>query len=303
MRFAVSIAALVAAFPGLAIAQDEPEPPIRTQTVAPGVHVLYGRGGNIGVSTGKDGVFLIDDQYAATTPKVLEALAKLHPEPPRFVLNTHWHGDHTGGNENLAEKGSIVVAHDQVRVRMSAEQFSEFSQRKTPASPAGALPIVTFNDSLSLHVNGDELRGVYAPHAHTDGDVFIHFKKANVIHTGDLVFAGMYPFIDLDSGGSVDGVIAAVDRMLELADDATRVIPGHGEATDRAGLIAYREMLSKSSERVRKLKGEGKTVEDVLAARPNADYDAKLSWDFITAERYARILYRDAERKLTKDRT
>ncbi|MEX2051256.1 MAG: MBL fold metallo-hydrolase, partial [Steroidobacteraceae bacterium] len=190
--------ALLAVVVDIAAAQDAPPPEIETQQVAPGIHVLYGAGGNIGVSTGADGMFLIDDQYALVTDKVMEALARLHPASPRFVLNTHWHGDHTGGNENLAEKGAVIVAHDQVRVRMSTEQFSEFSKRKTPPSPAKALPVVTFNDSLSLHVNGDELRGIYVPHAHTDGDVLIHFKKANVIHTGDLMFAGMYPFIDID---------------------------------------------------------------------------------------------------------
>jgi glyoxylase-like metal-dependent hydrolase (beta-lactamase superfamily II) len=209
---------------------------VRTEPVAPGVHVLYGQGGNIGVSTGSDGMFLIDDQYANMTDKVAEALAEISPGSPKFVLNTHWHGDHTGGNENLAAKGSVIVAHDRVRERMSSENFSEFFKKTTPPSPAGALPVVTFNDSLSLHVNGDELRGIHVQAAHTDGDVFIHFRKANVIHTGDLVFAGMYPFIDIDSGGSVAGVIAAVDRMLALADDGTRVIPGHGKVTDRAGL-------------------------------------------------------------------
>jgi glyoxylase-like metal-dependent hydrolase (beta-lactamase superfamily II) len=306
MKVWMSVAVLVAAMPCGLAAQEEEEPQLSAEAVAPGVHVLYGRGGNIGVSAGEDGVFLIDDQYAVATPKVLEALAAINPQPPRFVLNTHWHGDHTGGNENLAEKGSIIVAHDQVRVRMSAEQFAEFAQRTTPASPAGALPVVTFNDSLSLHVNGEELRGIYAPHAHTDGDVFIHFRKANVIHTGDIVFTGKYPFIDLDSGGSVDGVIAAVDRMLGIADDGTRIIPGHGKATDRAGLRDYRTMLAATSARVRELMAAGKTVDEVIAAKPNSDYDEKLSWDFITAELYLRILYRDAELRnsqLKSDRT
>lgn len=296
MKLAISLAALLAAAAMPVTAQDEPEPEVRLESVAPGVHALFMAGGNIGVSTGADGVFLIDDQYAGATPKILEALATLHPAPPRFVINTHWHGDHTGGNENLAAKGSIIVAHDAVRVRMSSKQFSDFLQRETPASPTGALPVVTFNDSLSLHVNGDELRGMHAPHAHTDGDVFIHFRKANVIHTGDLVFSGMYPFIDIDSGGSVAGVVAAVDTMLGLADERTRIIPGHGELIDRAGLRAYREMLAVTSGRVRELVVAGKTVDEVLAARPNADYDDKLAWSFITAERYARILYRDAER-------
>jgi cyclase len=286
--------AVLAALLAAAAAAQEPLPPVTAEEVAPGVHVLYGSGGNIGVSAGADGVFLVDDQYAVMTPQITEALAKISPKPPRFVLNTHWHGDHTGGNENLAATGTLVVAHDNVRVRMSSEQFSKFFERTTPASPGAALPVVTFNDSLSLFLNGDEIRGTHVPNAHTDGDVFLHFRKANVIHTGDLVFAGMYPFVDLDSGGSVDGVIAAVDRMLALADDRTRIIPGHGKVTDKAGLAAYREMLATTSGRVRELAKAGKTVDEVLAAAPNADYDAGQAWSFITAERYARILYRDA---------
>jgi cyclase len=286
-------AILISAVVATADAQD-PDVEVRAEPVGAGVWVLYGSGGNIGVSAGADGVFLIDDQYAVMTAKVSEALAKFAPEPPRFVLNTHWHGDHTGGNENLAEKGSLIVAHDNVRVRMNAEQFNKFFERTTPASPAKALPVVTFNDSVSFFLNGDEIRGVHVPNAHTDGDVFIHFRKANVIHAGDLVFAGMYPFVDLDSGGSVAGMIAAVDRILTLADEGTKIIPGHGKVTDKAGLAAYREMLAVTSGRVRELVKAGKTVDEVLAARPNADYDGKQAWAFITAERYARILYRDA---------
>jgi glyoxylase-like metal-dependent hydrolase (beta-lactamase superfamily II) len=286
----------------LAAAQEAP-PPIEAMQVAPGVHVLYGQGGNIGVSTGSDGMFLIDDQYANMTDKVAEALAKISPGSPKFVLNTHWHGDHTGGNENLAAKGSVIVAHDRVRERMSSENFSEFFKKTTPPSPAGALPVVTFNDSLSLHVNGDELRGIHVQAAHTDGDVFIHFRKANVIHTGDLVFAGMYPFIDIDSGGSVAGVIAAVDQMLALANEGTRVIPGHGKVTDRAGLEAYRQLLVVTSGRMRELVKAGKTQDEVLAAKPFADYDGQLAWAFITVERYIQILYRDAARELSAGRT
>lgn len=295
-------AATLAVFATIAEAQDPP-PPIEVVQVVPGVHVLYGQGGNIGVSTGRDGMFLIDDQYANLTDKVVEALARISPQQPRFVLNTHWHHDHTGGNENLAAKGSVIVAHDRVRERMTSENVNEFLKRTTPPSPPGALPIVTFNDSLSLHVNDDELRGIHVQAAHTDGDVFIHFRKANVIHTGDLVFAGMYPFIDIDSGGSVAGVIAAVDRMLALADKDTRVIPGHGKVTDRAGLEAYRQLLVVTSGRMRELVKAGKTLDEVLAARPFADYDAQLAWAFITVERYIQILYRDAARELSPGRT
>lgn len=285
---------LLAAFASVSGAQVPPEGAVTSETVTPGVYVLYGSGGNIGVSAGADGVFLIDDQYAAVTPQVMEALAKISPEQPRFILNTHWHADHTNGNENFAAKGSVIMAHDQVRARMGTEQFSEYFQKRTPASPAAALPVVTFNDSLSLHVNGDDLRGLHVAQAHTDGDVFIHFKRANVIHTGDLMFAGLYPFIDLDSGGSVNGLIAAVDRMLALADDKTRIIPGHGKVTNRAGLVAYREMLAVTSSRVRELVKAGKSLDEILAATPNADYDATLAWSFITAERYLQILHRDA---------
>ena len=291
--FAVLCTSVIASAAGA----QAPAAKLEVEKVADGVHVLYGRGGNIGVSVGPDGVILIDDQFAPSTPQVLEALATLAPEPPRFVLNTHWHGDHTGGNENLAARGSVIVAHDQVRQRMSTEQFSEFLQRKTPPSPGGALPVVTYNDSLSLHVNGDELRGYHAPNAHTDGDTVVHFRKANVIHTGDLFFHGMYPFIDLDSGGSVSGLIAGVDKILGIADDRTRIIPGHGKVTDRAGLAAYRKMLVDTSARVQLLVKEGKTLEQAQAAKPNADYDATLAWEFISADFFLRTLYEDARRR------
>jgi glyoxylase-like metal-dependent hydrolase (beta-lactamase superfamily II) len=284
-------------------AQAPPEPQATAEPVAAGVWVIYGSGGNIGVSAGPDGVFLIDDQYANMTPAVEKALAEINAATPRFVINTHWHGDHTGGNENLAARGSVIVAHDNVRTRMSAEHFSEFFKRTTPPSPASALPVVTFSDNLSLHVNGNELRGIHVGSAHTDGDVFIHFRKANVIHTGDLMFHAMYPFVDLDSGGSVDGVIAAVDRMLALADGATRVIPGHGKVTDRKGLVEYRALLIATRDRMRERVRAGRTLEEVLAEKPFADYDGSLAWQFITAERYIQILYRDAVRALSPGRT
>jgi len=297
------IGAILALTAAAAAAQAQPEPQAKAEPVAPGVWVIYGSGGNIGVSAGPDGVFLIDDQYANMTPAVEKALAEVDPSTPRFVINTHWHGDHTGGNENLAAKGSVIVAHDNVRARMSTEQLNEFLKRTTPPSPAGALPVVTFSDNLSLHVNGDELRGTHVEHAHTDGDVFILFRTANVIHTGDLLFHAMYPFVDLDSGGSVDGVIAAVDRMLALADEGTKVIPGHGKVTDRKGLEDYRSLLVTTRDRMRERVKAGLTLEEVLAEKPFADYDGTLAWQFITAERYIQILYRDAVRALSPGRT
>jgi glyoxylase-like metal-dependent hydrolase (beta-lactamase superfamily II) len=297
------VAAALALTAATAGAQAQPDPTVTAEAVGPGVWVLYGQGGNIGVSAGADGVFLIDDQFANMTPAVEKALATIHPAWPRFVINTHWHGDHTGGNENLAAKGSVIVAHDNVRVRMSSEQFSEFFQRTTPPAPAGALPVVTFSDNLSLHVNGEELRGIHVANAHTDGDTFIHFLKANVIHTGDLVFHAMYPFVDIDSGGSVDGVIAAVERIIALCDAKTRVIPGHGKVTDRKGLEEFRALLVTTRDRMRERVRAGRTLEEVLAEKPFADYDGTQAWGFITVERYIRILYRDSVRALNPDRT
>jgi len=289
--------------PAAAFAQlQPPDTTIRTEQVAPGIYMLIGRGGNIGVSTGPDGVFLIDDQYAPMTSSVVAALRELDAGPPRFVLNTHWHGDHTGGNENLAKEGSLLIAHDQVRARLSTDQFVTFLQVAVPASPAAALPVVTFSDEISFHLNGDEIRGSYAPHAHTDGDVFVTFRKANVIHAGDLFFR-FYPYIDISAGGSVSGMIAAVDRILAMSDENTRIIPGHGPLANRADLVGYRQMLMVTSGRIRDLVVAGKTVEEVVAAAPNADYDLKWAWTFITAERYSRMLYELIDKELNPGRT
>ena len=270
---------------------QQPEVTITTENVAGGVYVLFGQGGNIGVSAGEDGLFVIDDQFAPLTPKIQAALAELHPEPARFVLNTHWHFDHTGGNENFGNAGAVIIAHDNVRARMSVPQMMEFFERAVPASPPGALPVVTFNDSASFHMNGDEIRAIHVARAHTDGDVIVHFRKANVLHAGDTYFNGKYPFIDLDSGGSIAGLLGAIDAMLALADAETRIIPGHGPVSGRADLEAYRKMLVETTTRVRTLRAEGKTADEVVASVPNADYDATWGTSFINGERYVRMLF------------
>ncbi len=279
-----------------AVAQlPPPDDAVRTEKVTEGVYVLFGRGGNIGVSVGPDGVFLIDDQYAPATPQIQAAVAELAPGPIRFVLNTHWHGDHTGGNENLGNAGAVIVAHDNVRTRMSVPQMLEFFKRAVPASPPGALPVITFNDAVSFHLNGDEIRAVHVARAHTDTDILVQFRKANVLHAGDLYFNGSYPFIDVDSGGSVPGLITAVDRLLELADAQTRIIPGHGPMASRGDLQGYRDMLATTTGRVRALVEAGKSADEIVAAAPNADYDGDWASGFINGERYVRMLVRAME--------
>ena len=270
---------------------------VQTHQVAPGVYMLTGRGGNIGVSVGKDGVFLIDDQFGEITPKIRAAIAKLSDQPIRFVLNTHWHRDHTGGNENLARAGSLVLAHDNVRKRMSVEQFNKLSGRRTPASAKGALPVVTFNDTLTFHLNDLEVHAFHVESGHTDGDAIVHFRNINVIHMGDIHFNGRYPFIDLASGGSVDGTIAAVERALSLMDRKTRVIPGHGPLSNHAELRVYHGMLVTLRQRVRDAIARGQTLEQVLAARPTAEFDAGWGGGFVSFERFTRILYQDLSRR------
>ena len=195
--------------------------------------MLMGAGGNLGLAVGNDAVFLIDDQYAPLTPKIQAAIAAITRKPVQFVLNTHWHGDHTGGNERFAEAGALIVAHDNVRKRMSSEQFLDFFKMRVEPSPRAALPLVTFGADVTFHINGDEVMALHCPAAHTDGDAIVHFRRADVIHMGDIYFNYLYPFIDKSSGGSADGVIAAVDRALALATDRTKIIPGTRPARDQ----------------------------------------------------------------------
>jgi glyoxylase-like metal-dependent hydrolase (beta-lactamase superfamily II) len=271
MRLSVAATLVVLAVPAAAAAQQNfDDARIVAEPVAPGIHMLVGPGGNIGVSVGEDGAFLIDDQYAPLTDRVLAALRGITGEPVRFVLNTHWHEDHTGGNENLGGAGALIVAHDNVRVRMSVEQLLEFGGQtmRVPPSSAGALPVVTFAEDVTLHLNGDEIHAFHVDHAHTDGDAIVHFRVANVVHMGDVYFNGGLPFIDTSSGGSIDGVIAAVEETLGVIDADTRVIPGHGPLATRNELAAYAEGLRTMRRLVAELVDEGHPLEHILDFRP-----------------------------------
>ena len=288
MRRAAAAIFLLLATPSLA-QQAPPPAEVRVERLAPGVAVLFGRGGNIGLSYGDDGNVLIDDQYAPMTERIVAAVRGVDPDPIRFVVNTHWHSDHTGGNENLGRAGTVIVAHDNVRLRMTMEQLMRGA--RVPPSPTGALPVVTFSENLTFHLNGDEIRAIHVAPAHTDGDSLVYWTRANVLHMGDVFFNGMLPFVDLDSGGSVDGVIAAVGIALGIANDETRIIPGHGPMARRAELAAYRDMLRGLRDRVAAEMRAGRSLDQIKALRL-ADSHGRAT-DFITPDFMIETIHRD----------
>ena len=244
---------------------------IRAQSLGGGIYMLTGQGGNIGLSVGDDGVFIVDDQFAPLTDKILAVIADITSESVRFVFNTHWHGDHTCGNENLGWAGALIVAHENVRQRMSMDQVLERIGRPAAESPAvaeGSWPVVTFTEEVTFHLNGDELHAFHVENAHTDGDAIVHFKRANVVHMGDTFFRDRFPFIDTATGGSIDGIIAAAGAALALMDAETQVIPGHGALSNRENLREYRDALKTMRDAVADLMEQGRSLAQIIAARP-----------------------------------
>ncbi len=259
--------------------------------VSDGIHMLQGKGGNIGVFIGEDGTFMIDDQFAPVTEAILAKVTELGGGVPRFVINTHFHADHTGGNENLGKAGAVIVSHANVRERLSAGTVIRAFKMVTPPSPPAALPVVTFSRDITFHLNGETVNVIHFPKAHTDGDSIVHFRDANVIHTGDLFFNGFFPFIDSDHGGKVKGVIAAADDILALGDESTRIIPGHGPLADKQQLRAYREMLAVVQERLGRLKAAGKTAAQAAEAKPLADLEEEWGDGMFSSERWIQVIY------------
>ena len=266
---------------------------IQTIKAADGIYMLTGKGGNIGLSTGTDGVFLIDDQFAPLTDKILAAITQVSDKPVKFVLNTHWHPDHTGGNENLGSSGTVIIAHDNVRKRLSVDNFIELFNMQSPAMATAGLPVITFGDAVTFHLNGEEILVLHVVSAHTDGDAIVHFKQANVIHAGDTYFSGMYPFIDGNSGGSNDGYIKAVDQVLALADDKTVIIPGHGPISHKQELTAWRDMLKTIIDRIRAMVRENASLEQVQAGTPTRAFDEKYGGGFFNNETFVKMLYQN----------
>ena len=259
---------------------------IKSTHVAGNVHMLEGAGGNVGVSTGPDGLLIVDDQFAYMAEKIDAALQKLEaPKPLKFVLNTHWHGDHTGGNAFFGTKASIV-AHSNVRKRLAAKSDTA----------KDALPVITHDNGLSVNFNGEEIRMIPLLPGHTDGDCAIHFTKSGVIHMGDQFFNGRFPFIDLGSGGSVDGYIKNVANVLQMATDDMKIIPGHGALATKKDLQAFHDMLVETTGVIRKAIADGKSIEEVKAAGLPEKYK-EWGTGFINHQRYIEIVYNNLKSK------
>ena len=271
MRGTYLLALALAATSIVAQQRDFSKVEVKAEKVAGSVYMLTGAGGNIGVSVGDDGIVVIDDQYAPLAPKIEAALKSITDKPVRFILNTHYHGDHTGGNEHFG-KTAPIVAHENVRKRLA----SGVSVRgnTVPPAPAGALPVLTFNESVTIHLNGEDVRAVHTPHGHTDGDSVIWFTKSNVVHMGDQFFNGNFPFVDRENGGSVRGLIANVDHVLSILPEDAKVIPGHGPLSDKKGLRAFVAMLRGTMAAVESGIAAGKTADQLQSEKVLAAWDA-----------------------------
>jgi len=276
-------------------AQEYEKVEIKTEKAGEGVYVLYGAGGNIGVCIGEDGALLVDSQFAELNEKVIAAIAAIKDVPIRYVLNTNWHYDHVSGNKPLAEGGAIIIAQTDTRTRMVAEQYiPEFDSRVSPY-PEAALPTMTFAKSITLNFNGGDIHVFHIKNAHSDSDIVIHFKNANVIHTGDIVFSAGFPYIDISHGGSIEGMIDAANQIIEMIDGETKVIPGHGPLTDRKGLKEYRDMMITVRDRIKKQMDEGKTLEEINASNPTEGFE-KMGIG-VPAEMFVKIICDDLSQK------
>lgn len=270
---------------------------IEATDLGSGAYMLTGQGGNIGVLTGDDGVFVIDSQFANIAPQNLAKIKEISGGSPTILVNTHWHGDHTGGNANF---GATIIAHDNVRARVSTDQTLVLlgNERNSPAAEPAAWPVITFDDDLTLHLNGQTIRVVHLPAAHTDGDAMIMMEEANVLHLGDVFFNARFPFIDVSTGGTLAGYIAALNVAYEVANDETKVIPGHGALATKEDIAASITMLEGVRDAVQTARSEGMDADDAVAAGILAEWaeDWAPEGSFMSAENFTRIVYSDLER-------
>jgi len=275
----------------MGFSQDQ-EVNIKSTNVRANVYLLEGQGGNMGLLIGDDGAILIDDQFARLSDKIKASIGELTDKPVRFLINTHWHGDHTGGNENFANAGSTIVAQENVRMRLSTEQFNRFRDQTTPPAPEGAWPVITFTESMKLHLNDEEIHIVHTQKAHTDGDALIHFTKANVIHAGDAFVTYGFPYIDLAAGGSFLGLINLAGDLADLCDEETIIIPGHGPLSKKEDVIWFRDRLNSIKEILLAGTSDGKTADDLVNAEVLKEF---ADWDggFIKSNDFINIVYEE----------
>ncbi len=295
-RLMLSVAILVMQAAVHAAEPDFSAVRIVTTPLAEGLAMLVGQGGNIVVSTGADGPVIIDDQFAPLVPKIEAAVKQLQDAPVRFVINTHHHFDHTGGNEAFGKAGALIFAHNNVRTRMSTDQLSKLMNRTMPASPPAALPVVTFEDGVTLHWNGETIRVEHVTSAHTDGDSHVWFERANAVHMGDTFVNGFYPLVDIESGGSLSGLITSAALVLARANAQTKIIPGHGPLASRDDLQKFHDMLVDVRGRIEKAIQDGLTMEAYIAGKPLADLEAQWGKGFLTTDQVITLMWMSLSR-------
>jgi cyclase len=301
IRTGLTTVAAALAFTGLALAQQQPPaappPPdfskveIKTTDLGDGLYMLEGQGGNITVALAKDGIIMVDGEFAPLHDKIKAAIATISPLPVKYLINTHFHGDHTGGNAPFAKDGAVIVAEVNVKTRLAAGTTNGLTGVKTPPAPPEALPATTYTEKYKIRLPGRVADLRHIANAHTDGDTYVWFKTANVLSTGDTFTNGRYPNIDFANGGNINGMIAAADIYLKMTNAKSRIVPGHGPIGDKAALQAYRTMLVTARERMAKLVKAGKSEDDVVAAKPFADLDAKWAPSELASTNFIRVVY------------
>jgi glyoxylase-like metal-dependent hydrolase (beta-lactamase superfamily II) len=303
IRMAIAVAATTLWLSGNALAQQPPQPPaaappvdfsevnIKTTDLGDNVYMLEGQGGNITVAVAKDGIIMVDGEYAALHDKIKAAIATLSNQPIKYLIDTHFHGDHTGGNEPFAKDGAEVIAEINVKKRLAAGTTNGLTGAKTPPAPSDALPTKTYTGAFKIRLQGRVADLKHIANAHTDGDTYVWFKTANVLSTGDIFTTGRYPNIDFANGGNIKGMIAGTDIFLKLVNDKSRIVPGHGPIADKAALVEYRTMLITARDRMAKLVKEGKSEDEVVAAKPFADLDAKWAPTDLASKNFIRVVY------------
>ncbi len=293
MKYLSVLILIFLTLPSSAQAEDD----VEITQIKDNLHMLVSpMGGNVAISSGEDGIFIIDDQLTERSKIIDNAIKTIRNKDVKFILNTHYHFDHTGGNEYFGNKDAVIVAHDNVRNRLSTKQFITYFKREMPPMPKAGLPVVTFTNDMTFHFNNDDIRVIHLPTAHTDGDSAAYFTKENVIVAGDTIFNNMYPFIDDEHGGSIKGILAAHDVLLNLANDQTVIVPGHGALMSKSDLVAYRQILQSITDNIESAIKEGKTLEQIIAMQPTKEFDKIVDKGIIPSKDFVTLIYKELSR-------